>query len=116
MRSTVKKLADTLGNVTATIKRTTPGAYDPTTSTNATATTSSTVLKVIPEMFATREVDGDKVQVGDLKIHFSPADVSTVPQNDDVVTIYGSDYRVVNVQRINFKGSDALYTLHVRRS
>lgn len=117
MADTVKTLVDNLGALSCTLTRTTQGAYDPTTSQFATGTTSTYTFNVVPEDFDQEMIDGDAIRTGDLMIHISPADITAItPRQADQITLYSQEWLVLSVNRINFKGADALWSLHVRRA
>jgi len=116
MSDTTKNLTNTLGAVSTTLTRTVQGAYDAATSTRAASTTTTYTFNVIPEKVKKNLIDGDNVRFGDMIIHFSPAQISVVPAQNDKITIYGEEYKIESVERINFKGSDALYSCVIRRS
>jgi hypothetical protein len=78
LRKVASKLMAKFGG-TATIRRITIGAYNPTTGTAA-ETTSDTVLRGVVEDVNVREVN-DLIQSGDKRLTVAAADVAAVPSH-----------------------------------
>lgn len=95
-----------------TFTRTSRAAYDPSTSTAASSGTSVFTGYGFPEEYLNRDIDGDRIQAGDIRIYVNS--VSTEPAPADVLTMNSTDYRVVRVRPYRTTGAPVLYELQVR--
>lgn len=91
------------GMVAATLTVVTPGtrtANDLAAGTNA--TTAAHACRGIIADYATREVDGTLIKMGDRKVTLLAKTIaagSVVPKPNDKVTIEGVEYRIIRVER-----------------
>ena len=102
--------------VTATLTKVTPGTRDPANPTQGTSpTTSDFTAEGIIEDYADRNIDGSLVKVGDRKVLLIAGLIasSQVPTPNDRITIEGSQYDVIRVER---DPAEATYTCQVRRT
>jgi hypothetical protein len=97
---------------TATIRRITIGAYNPTTGTAA-ETTSDTVLRGVLEDVNVREVN-DLIQSGDKRLTVAAADVAAVPSTADRVLISGVTHQVIRVTTIEQDNTAITHELILR--
>lgn len=97
---------------TMTLKRLTPGAYDPATGTVSNTTTTETATGVDIE-YTSREIDGTIILRGDKKLIFSKTGIGT-PKVDDTVTIGTVVYTLKNVQALSPGGTVVIYTCQAR--
>lgn len=97
---------------TMTLKRLTPGAYDPATGTVSNTTTTETATGVELE-YTSREIDGTMVLRGDKKLILSTTGIGA-PKVDDTVTIGTTVYTLKNVQPLSPGGTVVIYTCQAR--
>lgn len=112
LRQVTKDVLDTFGT-SATIRR------QASTFTAATATATQTntdyTVKVRPERYRAHEIDGDRVQPGDLRV-LVPAqglDITPKPVTDQLI-IGGVTHSVIDVQRVIATDQAAAYELQAR--
>ena len=93
-----------------TLTRTAQGAYDPTTSTTAAATVTIYSGSAFRESYSSKEIDGTRILVGDVRLLISPilrdgsGDFPKPAPSTDVLTFGGQDYTVINPESWNFDG------------
>ena len=107
--ATATRLLERFG-AAATIKRSTPGAYNPATGTmTPTVTTHATTAAVFA--FDQKYIDGTLVQAGDQRAYLAPA---VVPQQGDALTWDGRDWQVVAVKPVSPAGVPVLFEAQLR--
>jgi len=105
-RATASKLIGKYG-ATVTLKHVTTGAYDPSTGTVGTTTTSETVKSAPPKSpFSARTGKGGFMianglaQVGDKVFMLAAADLASPPKLEDLITFGGYDWTIVSLNPI----------------
>jgi hypothetical protein len=111
LRKVASKLMARFGGE-ATIRRVTPGIYNPTTGT-ATETTSDTELRGVLEDVALREVN-DLIQAGDKRLIVAAADTAATPTMADRVIIGERTLQVIEVRTIEQDNTAITYELILR--
>ena len=111
LRKVASKLMAKFGGV-ATIRRVTPGVYNPTTGT-ASETTSDTALRGVLEDVNVREVN-DLIQSGDKRLTVAAADVAAVPSTADRVLIGGVTHQIIRVTTIEQDNTAITHELILR--
>ena len=111
LRKVASKLMAKFGGV-ATIRRVTPGIYNPTTGT-ASETTADTAVRGVLEDVNVREVN-DLIQSGDKRLTVAAADVTTAPSTADRVLIGGVTHQVIRVTTIEQDNTAITHELILR--
>ena len=111
LRKVASKLMAKFGGV-ATIRRVTPGIYNPTTGT-ASEVTADTVVRGVLEDVNVREVN-DLIQSGDKRLTVAAADVAAVPSTADRVLIGGITHQVIRVTTIEQDNEPITHELILR--
>ena len=111
LRKVASKLMAKFGGV-ATIRRVTPGIYNPTTGT-ASETTADTAVRGVLEDVNVREVN-DLIQSGDKRLTVAAADVTTAPSTADRVLIGGITHQVIRVTTIEQDNTSITHELILR--
>ena len=111
LRKVASKLMATFGGV-ATIRRVTPGVYNPTTGTVSEATSDTTVRGVLEDV-SLREVN-DLIQAGDKRLLIAAADTAVPPTTADRVIITGRTLQVIEVRTIEQDNTAITYELILR--
>jgi hypothetical protein len=111
LRKVASKLMAKFGG-TATIRRITIGAYNPTTGTAA-ETTSDTELRGVVEDVNVREIN-DLIQSGDKRLTVAAADVAAVPSTADRVLIGGVTHQIIRVTTIEQDNTAITHELILR--
>ena len=111
LRKVASKLMAKFGGV-ATIRRVTPGIYNPTTGT-VSETTSDTAVRGVLEDVNVREVN-DLIQSGDKRFTVAAADVTTAPVTADRVLIGGVTHQVIRVTTIEQDNTAITHELILR--
>ena len=111
LRKVASKLMAKFGGE-ATIRRVTPGVYNPTTGT-ASETTSDTELRGVLEDVNVREVN-DLIQSGDKRLTVAAADVAAVPSTADRVLIGSVTHQIIRVTTIEQDNEPITYELILR--
>ncbi len=111
LRKVASKLMARFGGV-ATLRRVTPGIYNPTTGT-VSETTSDTALRGVLEDVALREVN-DLIQAGDKRLIIAAADTAAVPTTADRVIISNRTLQVIEVRTIEQDNEPITYELILR--
>ena len=111
LRKVASKLMAKFGGV-ATIRRVTPGIYNPTTGT-ASETTADTAVRGVLEDVNVREVN-DLIQSGDKRLTVAAADVTTAPSTADRVLIGGITHQVIRVTTIEQDNTAITHELILR--
>ena len=111
LRKVASKLMAKFGGV-ATIRRVTPGVYNPTTGT-ASETTSDIALRGVLEDVNVREVN-DLIQSGDKRLTVAAADVAAVPSTADRVLIGGITHQIIRVTTIEQDNTAITHELILR--
>ena len=96
----------------ATLRRVTPGVYNPTTGTVSEAT-SDTELRGVLEDVNLREVN-DLIQAGDKRLAIAAADTAAPPTMADRVIIAGRTLQVIQVRTIEQDNEPITYELILR--
>jgi hypothetical protein len=111
LRKVASKLMAKFGGV-ATIRRVTPGVYNPTTGT-ASEVTADTVVRGVLEDVNVREVN-DLIQSGDKRLTIAAADVTTAPVTADRVLIGGVTHQIIRVTTIEQDNTAITHELILR--
>ena len=111
LRKVASKLMAKFGGV-ATIRRVTPGIYNPTTGT-ASETTADTAVRGVLEDVNVREVN-DLIQAGDRRLLIAAADVGNPPTTADEVLIAAVVHQVISVRTIEQDNTTITYELILR--
>jgi hypothetical protein len=111
LRKVASKLMARFGGV-ATLRRVTPGVYNPTTGTVSESTTNTAVRGVLEDV-ALREVN-DLIQAGDKRLIIAAADAAAVPTTADRVVISGRTLQVIEVRTIEQDNTPITYELILR--
>ena len=111
LRKVASKLMAKFGGV-ATIRRVTPGVYNPTTGT-ASETTADTAVRGVLEDVNVREVN-DLIQSGDKRLTVAAADVAAVPSTADRVLIGGITHQIIRVTTIEQDNTAITHELILR--
>tara|TARA_R110002126_G_scaffold2863_1_gene15799 strand:- start:373 stop:729 length:357 start_codon:yes stop_codon:yes gene_type:complete len=111
LRKVASKLMAKFGGV-ATIRRVTPGVYNPTTGT-ATEAVADTAVRGVLEDVNVREVN-DLIQSGDKRLTIAAADVTTAPVTADRVLIGGVTHQVIRVTTIEQDNTAITHELILR--
>ena len=111
LRKVASKLMAKFGGV-ATIRRVTPGVYNPTTGT-ATEAVADTAVRGVLEDVSVREVN-DLIQSGDKRLTIAAADVTTAPVTADRVLIGGVTHQVIRVTTIEQDNTAITHELILR--
>jgi hypothetical protein len=111
LRKVASKLMARFGGV-ATLRRVTPGVYNPTTGTIS-EVTSDTAIRGVLEDVALREVN-DLIQAGDKRLIIAAADTAAVPTTADRVVISGRTLQVIEVRTIEQDNEPITYELILR--
>ena len=111
LRKVASKLMAKFGGV-ATIRRITPGVYNPTTGT-VSETTSDTELRGVLEDVNLREVN-DLIQAGDKRLTIAAADTAAPPTMADRVIIESRTLQVIQVRTIEQDNEPITYELILR--
>jgi hypothetical protein len=93
------------------LRRVTPGTYDPTTGTSA-PTTASAVITAVMLDYPIRYIDGTKILHGDKQALIAPGNA---PQVNDEILWLNEWWRVVSVETTAPAGVPVLYTVQVRK-
>lgn len=111
LRKVASKLMAKFGGE-ATIRRVTPGVYNPTTGASS-ETTSDTALRGVLENVNLREVN-DLIQAGDKRLIIAAADIAAVPTTADRVIIATRSLQVIEVRTIEQDNTPITYELILR--
>ena len=111
LRKVASKLMAKFGGV-ATIRRVTPGVYNPTTGTT-TETIADTIVRGVLEDVNLREVSG-LVQVSDKRLTIAAADVTAAPVTADRVLIGGITHQVISIKTIEQDNTAITHQLILR--
>jgi hypothetical protein len=111
LRKVASKLMAKFGGV-ATLRRVTPGVYNPTTGT-VSETTSDTALRGVLEDVRRSEVN-DLIQAGDKRLLIAAADTAAPPTTADRVIIAGRSLQVIEVRTIEQDNEPITYELILR--
>jgi len=111
LRKVASKLMAKFGGV-ATIRRITPGVYNPTTGI-ATEVIVDTAVRGVLEDVNLREVSG-LVQAGDKRLTIAAADLTTAPTIADRVLITGSLHQIISVKIVEQDNTPITYELILR--
>jgi hypothetical protein len=96
----------------ATLRRVTPGIYNPTTGT-VSESTSDTALRGVLEDVSLREVN-DLIQAGDKRLTIAAADTAAVPTTADRVIISNRSLQIIEVRTIEQDNTAITYELILR--
>lgn len=95
----------------ATLTRSEPGAYDPTTGTGSMVDTVQTVYAVVLP-YGDGMVDGSRILATDQQAYVSVG--TTAPRAGDAMTWGADQLRVIEVKALSPAGTAVLYTMQVR--
>jgi hypothetical protein len=96
----------------ATLRRVTPGIYNPTAGT-VSESTSDTALRGVLEDVSLREVN-DLIQAGDKRLTIAAADTAAVPTTADRVIISNRSLQIIEVRTIEQDNTAITYELILR--
>jgi hypothetical protein len=102
-------LLDDLGQA-MTLQRITAGAYDPTTGTTSSDTTTNYAGKGRLGDYDDRVIDGTLIKAGNRRCTFLPDDKSIVPQVGDKIVVGATTYQVM--QPIKSRDINGIYIAH----
>lgn len=111
LRKVASKLMAKFGGV-VTIRRVTPGIYNPTTGT-VSETTADTITRGVLQDVNLREVN-DLIQANDKRLLIAAADLNIAPDTADRVVAQGIVYQVIQVQTIEQDNLAITYELILR--
>jgi hypothetical protein len=111
LRKVASKLMSRFGG-SATIRRVTPGVYNPTTGTASEFTTDAMVRGVLEDV-TQREVN-ELVQAGDKRLTIAAADIVFTPTTADEVIIESVTYQIIQVNTIEQDNTAITYELILR--
>lgn len=111
-RQTASDLITKFGK-SLTLKTVVNGTYDPATGEITNTETTATVLGIVKD-YASNEIDGTMVLVGDRKVSIAALG-NTEPQTTDKITIDGVDWQVVAVSGIWSGELKAMHVIQVRK-
>jgi hypothetical protein len=111
LRKVASKLMAKFGGA-ATIRRVTPGIYNPTTGT-ATEVVADTSVRGVLEDVNVREVN-DLIQSGDKRLTVAAADVAAAPSTADRVLIGGITHQIIRVTTIEQDNTAIAHELILR--
>jgi hypothetical protein len=111
LRKVASKLMAKFGGA-ATLRRVTPGVYNPTTGTVSEAI-SDTAVRGVLEDVNLREVN-DLIQAGDKRLTIAAADTAAPPTTADRVIIAGRSLQVIEVRTIEQDNTAITYELILR--
>jgi hypothetical protein len=111
LRKVASKLMARFGGV-ATLRRVTPGVYNPTTGT-VSESTSDTALRGVLEDVSLREVN-DLIEAGDKRLTIAAADTAAVPTTADRVIISNRSLQIIEVRTIEQDNTAITYELILR--
>jgi len=111
LRKVASKLMARFGGE-VTIRRVTPGVYNPTTGTVSEAT-SDTAVRGVLEDVSLREVN-DLIQAGDKRLLIAAADTAAPPTTADRVIIADRTLQVIEVRTIEQDNTAITYELILR--
>lgn len=102
-----------------TLRKQTPGAYDPATSSNTITNTDYTgqgaLLDFNERQLGTNFAGGSTIQQGDKYLLLAPSGITVAPVTNDLL-IFGSDtWTVLNVKTLAPAGTAVLHKLHLRK-
>ena len=113
LRDAADRLIEAAGNGTPfTVTRSSPGAYDPATGTQAPSVSTTSVMGVLLN-YADKDIDGTRVQAEDRKA-FVRGNSSIVIDVGDMLTTDDGDFSVVHARRRRLTDTEVAYTLQVR--
>lgn len=78
------------------------------------ATNADYTIYAVREEFNTREVDGENIQVSDLKLMVAASGLTVTPRASDLVLDGSTSYRVIDVKTLMPASTPILHTLQVR--
>lgn len=110
LQATAGRLMGTYGR-SVTLKRVTPGAFNPTTGTFAAGTTANHPFSAVITDFETAEIDGTLIQVGDKKLIGQPP---IEPVVGDTLEDGSKTYRVERLLETKPGPVSLIYELHLR--
>jgi hypothetical protein len=99
MQATAQRLIAKYGQA-GTVTRLTPP--DPVNGGDPVATPYTATL--VPMAYDARNIDGTVIKTGDVQIYISAVGLAITPQVDDIATVGGKGYQIVNIDPYNFDG------------
>lgn len=110
--ATAKRLLTRFGQV-VTVKRVTPGGYDPATGATTADVTNGYSCAGAVMNYASRDIDGTLVQRGDVRVLIAP-DVADAPKTGDTLAAAGRTLTVIRVDTLAPTGTAVLYDVQAR--
>jgi hypothetical protein len=99
---------------TVTIARRVQGSYNTVTSA-ATVTETTQTAKGVTDVYNLKEVDGNLVQTGDIKVILSALGITAPTVNDKVTLLDGTIWVVKGVDPVSPGGVPIIYTCQLRK-
>lgn len=100
--------------IDVTIRRITPGAYDPATGSAVAGTTQDFPGRGRLGNYSSRAIDGVRIKVGDRQLTFQPTDWSYEPKIGDILTVPASLAIIGPIQKRELGGTPFSFTAQVR--
>jgi hypothetical protein len=114
MALTADELLTEFGS-SATLTRTTAGAYDPSTGTSTPETTTTQAVTAVCIDYAAEFVDGSLIVRGDKQVFLSPSGITVMPAAGDKFTWDSVEYSVINATPLAPAGITVLIEIQARR-
>jgi len=95
-----------------TLKRTTPGTLDPVTGIESSASTANLTTTGIVKTYATKLIDGTRIQAGDRLLIL---DDTQVPDMTDQVLIGAEYWNIIDIMPVDPAGTPLVYFVQVRK-
>jgi len=112
-------LADLLDNPdygrAATLRKYTPGAYDPATGASAAASSTTQAVRVILLNYSDRFIAAGLAAVGDRKAIIKAKNLTFAPENGQQLVVGADTYTIVSLKPIELAGTVVSYTAQVRK-
>lgn len=108
--ATATRLLQRFG-ASATLKRVTPGEYDPATGTTPNATTTELATTAAVFAYDQKYIDGSLILQGDQRAYMTPA---VMPKQGDLLAWQGRDWSIVAVKPISPAGVPVVYEAQLR--
>jgi hypothetical protein len=115
LQNTVLSLLTEWGRINITLRRLTPGAYNPSTGGSAASTTKDYTVTGALLNYKDYEVNGTSVLAADRRCVIAAKNMTIVPAVTDTVIVDSISYNVVNLQIQEVGGTPLAYSLQIRR-
>lgn len=94
-----------------TLQRVTIGAYDPATGSASNSTSNLTTTGIV-RSYASKQIDGERVKVGDKEVVLSN---EQAPLLSDKILVGSVPWSIVNIREVNPAGTVLVYFVQVRK-